>query len=125
MYEKKAGAYLNAHARAAEEAAKDNNGNQSDPATLPIGDPRDFWIKQVLYKFIVYKIISHWYFKDFGKEFKTKLPEIAIDLLCVPPTSTSSERMFSCAGYLSQNRSARINSRNLERRVIVKSNKIL
>ena len=97
MYDKKAAAYLNAYARAAEEAAK----------------------------FIVYKIISHWYFKDFGKEFKTKLPEIAIDLLCVPPTSTSSERMFSCAGYLSQNRSARINSRNLERRVIVKSNKIL
>ena len=59
MYEKKAAAYLHAYARAAEEAAKDNNGNQSDPATLPIGDPRDFWIKQVLHKFIVYKIIIH------------------------------------------------------------------
>ena len=62
--------------------------------------------------------------QEFANEFKTDLPRVAIDLLCCPPTSTASERLFSCAGYLSQNRSARITARNLEKRVLLKTNKI-
>lgn len=60
--------------------------------------------------------------KDATNEFKTDVCEVAMDLFCVPSTSTSSERLFSCAGYLSQNRSARITAKNLERRCIVKTN---
>ena len=41
--------------------------------------------------------------KDFAGEFKTDLPEVAIDLLCSPATPTPLERLFSCAGFLSQN----------------------
>ena len=61
--------------------------------------------------------------KDFAGDFKTDLPQVAIDLMCSPATSTPSERLFSCAGFLSQNRSARITARNLERRCLVKANK--
>ena len=61
--------------------------------------------------------------KDFAGEFKTDLPELAIDLLCSPATSTPSERLSSCAGFLSQNQSARIPAMNLERRCLVKSKK--
>ena len=35
--------------------------------------------------------------KDFAEDFKTDLPQVAIDLLCSPATSTPSERLFSCA----------------------------
>ena len=35
--------------------------------------------------------------QEFANEFKTDLPRVAIDLLCCPPTSTASERLFSCA----------------------------
>ena len=62
--------------------------------------------------------------QEIANEFKTDLPSVAIDLLCCPPTSTASERLFSAAGYLSQNRSARISALNLEKRVLLKTNKI-
>ena len=53
-YTKKAVTYLGAYKRAAEEAANDDNQNQtSGVTTLNIGDPQHFWIKQVLNKFIV------------------------------------------------------------------------
>ena len=61
--------------------------------------------------------------KDFAGEFKTDLPEVAIDLLCSPATPTPLERLFSCAGFLSQNQSARITARNLEHRCLIKANK--
>ena len=35
--------------------------------------------------------------KDFAEDFKTDLPQVAIDLMCSPATSTPSERLFSCA----------------------------
>ena len=57
--------------------------------------------------------------KDFAGEFKTDLPEVAIDLLCSPANPTPLERLFSCAGFLSQNQSARIPAMNLERRCLV------
>ena len=60
--------------------------------------------------------------KDLAGEFKTDLPEVAIDLLCSPANQTPLERLFSCAGFLSQNRSARITA-SLEHRCLIKANK--
>ena len=61
--------------------------------------------------------------KDFAGDFKPDLPPVVIDLLYSPATSTPSELLFSCAGFLSQNQSARIPAMNLERRCLVKSKK--
>ena len=62
------------------------------------------------------------YFKNATKEYKTDLCQVAMDLLAVPCTSTACERLFSAAGYLSQNRSASISPKNLEIRCLLKTN---
>ena len=48
MYEKKVTSYLQVHRKAAEEAAKDANQNTGVRTTMHVGDPLDFWIKQVI-----------------------------------------------------------------------------
>ena len=62
------------------------------------------------------------FIQDCATDFKTDLAKIAMDLLAVPSTSTASERLFSAAGYLSQNRSSRISPKHLEMRCLLKTN---
>ena len=117
QYEKKANLYLEKCAA----AAIDANG---DVTTVKKGDPLDFWICQVL-KVIVCTLsfmFDLFYFKDATDEFQTDICKVALDLLCVPATSTDCERLFSAAGYLSQNRSSCISPKNLERRCLLKTN---
>ena len=48
-YDKKCATYLDACATAAENASKDDeNANENASVTVHIGDPRDFWVKQVI-----------------------------------------------------------------------------
>ena len=101
VYEKKVALHLEAYSRAAAKKSGDVNGNM---ATVEMQDPLDFWTNQG------------------ACYFKTNIAEFCQDLMCVPCTSTSSERLFSAAGFLSQNRSARINATNLERRTLIKTN---
>lgn len=110
LYEKRAAAYMDAYVREAEVVVADDNANneEQDPVDLVVGDPLDFWVRQLL-----------------SKDYKTDLPSLICDLLCAPSTSTSSERLFSVSGYLSQNRSANITPKNLERRCLVKTNKYI
>ena len=47
---KKVASYLRGHRKAAEQAAKDANQNlEGVRTTMHVGDPLDFWIKQVNY----------------------------------------------------------------------------
>ena len=57
-----------------------------------------------------------------SQDYSSGLKEYAEDLLCCPATSCASERTFSAAGYLCQNRSSCISPSTLEARVIVKCN---
>ena len=69
----------------------------------PVDDPLQYWVENE------------------GK-YETYLPLIAQDILCVPATSTPSERLFSASGLLSSGVMANINPSNLEKRVLVKVN---
>ena len=79
-------------------------------------------------KVIVCKQISgmiNYIFKDVTSDFKTDICQVALDLLCIPATSTDCERLFSAAGYLSQNRASSISPKNLERRCLLKTNQTI
>ena len=124
QYERKAKLYLEMCAA----ASRDNN--QDDPArdvTVKNNDPLQFWIAQVLKLLFVSKFQA-WliiFFKDVTSDFKTDICQVALDLLCIPATSTDCERLFSAAGYLSQNRASSISPKNLERRCLLKTNQTI
>ena len=48
--------------------------------------------------------------------------QVACSLLCIPATSTPSERLFSQAGFLSSHRFSRTTPKNLELRLLAKLN---
>ena len=69
----------------------------------PIDDPLDYWVDNEL-------------------KYETMLPMIAQDILCIPATSTPSERLFSASGLLTSGRMSNIGPENLEKRVLIKVN---
>ena len=69
----------------------------------PIDDPLDFWVEN-------------------ESKYETMIPLIAQDILCIPATSTPSERLFSASGLLSSGVMSNISPENLEKRVLIKVN---
>ena len=69
----------------------------------PIDDPLDFWVEN-------------------ESKYETMIPLIAQDILCIPATSTPSERLFSASGLLSSGVMSNISPANLEKRVLTKVN---
>ena len=59
------------------------------------------------------------------REYETRLPFLAQDVLVIPASSTPSERTFSISGILSAGRMGLISPANLEKRVVVKCNPYL
>ena len=121
-YERKAARYMEAFAN---EAERDCHNNETDKVTVKLPDTLEFWVQQVWHIYISSLFTEYSdtvLFQLASKEYKTNLPDVLLDLLVIPPTSTASERLFSCAGYLSQNRSSRISSKNLENRCLLKTN---
>ena len=106
------------------DATKNDDNDNAKPTTVDHGNPIDFWIKQVINKVILCKLqfCDLSYIQNSTNEYRTDLCEVAMDLMAVPCTSTASERLFSAAGYLSQNRSSRISPKNLEIRCLLKTN---
>ena len=51
------------------------------------------------------------------------LSNIAIDLLCIPASSASVERIFSTAGESTSAKRNRLSDKNLEREIIIRRNK--
>ena len=76
----------------------------SDTANLLNQDPLDYWVSE-----------EH--------RFETKIAQAIQDILCIPATSTSSERLFSISGQLSSGVKQNINPSNLEKNVIIVVNK--
>ena len=70
-----------------------------------IDDPLDYWVVNEC-------------------KYETMLPLIAQDILCIPATSTPSERLFSASGLLSSGVMSNISPANLEKRVLIKVNVI-
>ena len=66
-------------------------------------DPLDFWIE--------------------SKKHYPKLALVAMDLLCIPASTTSVECVFSTAGYAYSGQHNRHTDTNLEREVMFKKNK--
>lgn len=66
-------------------------------------DPLDFWIK--------------------NEQRYSKLAPLAQDILVIPASSTPIERVFSKAGYATSGRRNRLSGQNLEREVLLKTNK--
>ena len=69
-----------------------------------VEDPLDYWVRE-------------------EKKFETKIAEEAEDILCIPACSTSSERLFSVAGIMSEGRRINTKPDNLEKAVLVKTNR--
>ena len=57
-------------------------------------------------------------------KYETLLAQIAEDILCIPATSTPSERLFSISGLLASGVMSNISPINLEKRVLIKVNVI-
>ena len=66
-------------------------------------DPLNFWIK--------------------NEQRYSKLAPLAQDILVIPASSTPIERVFSKAGYATSGRRNRLSGQNLEREVLLKTNK--
>ena len=63
---------------------------------------------------------------SFWKNQSTSMPiltSLAFDLLCVPISNGTIERIFSVAGYCCDGRSNRLSGQNLERKVCLMKNK--
>ena len=89
-------------------------------------DPLLFWKIQVIISiFFTSNFWLFFFYKDASREYKTQLPKLALDLFCIPSTSIPSERLFSISGLLSSNHSSSITAKNLEKRCIIKANKML
>ena len=71
----------------------------------PIDDPLDYWSEN-------------------ESKYETLLAQIAEDILCIPATSTPSERLFSISGLLASGVMSNISPINLEKRVLIKVNVI-
>jgi len=69
----------------------------------PIEDPLEYWVEN-------------------EAKYETLLPMIAQDILCIPATSTPSERLFSASGLLASGVMSNISPDNLEKRVLIKVN---
>ena len=69
----------------------------------PIEDPLKYWVEN-------------------EAKYETLLPMIAQDILCIPATSTPSERLFSASGLLASGVMSNISPDNLEKRVLIKVN---
>ena len=66
-------------------------------------DPLDYWVRE-------------------ENKYETNIAQEAEDILCIPACSTSSERLFSVAGFMSAGRKINTKPDNLEKAVIVKTN---
>ena len=126
LYDRKALQYLSNMALKASQT-KDSNGNSGEssqaPTLLTATDPIDYWKEQVKYKiFLDSRSITDHIYAQGSQDYSSGLASFALDLLCCPATSCASERVFSAAGYLCQNRSSSIGPAMLEARVIVKTN---
>ena len=69
----------------------------------PIEDPLGYWVQN-------------------ESKYETLLPLVAQDILCIPATSTPSERLFSASGLLASGVMSNISPGNLEKRVLIKVN---
>jgi hypothetical protein len=81
------------------------DANEAKEEESPIDDPLDYWVMNEC-------------------KYETILPLIAQDILCIPATSTPSERLFSASGLLSSGVMSNISPDNLEKRVLIKVNVI-
>ena len=52
--------------------------------------------------------------KEDSKDFQTTLPSLAQDILAIPATSVTSERVFPISGISSENRKSKISTSNLQ-----------
>ena len=84
--------------------AEDLEGDTETPEEeSPIDDPLDYWVEN-------------------ESKYETLLPTVAQDILCIPATSTPSERLFSASGLLASGHMSNISPDNLEKRVLIKVN---
>ena len=122
FYERKSLQFLaNTALDAQKKAAEDPNGNSSKE--LKDEDPVIFWSLQVCIRFsLVVLKLTLTLFKEASGDFRTGLPQFALDILSTPATSCSSERIFSSCGQLTQNRSASTKPETLEARILIKCN---
>ena len=66
-----------------------DGSNPQQPEEVPMEDPLDYWVES-------------------ESKYETLLPLIAEDILCIPATSTPSERLFSISGILSSGKMSNI-----------------
>ena len=82
---------------------EDEDGETNEGEDCPIDDPLDYWAEN-------------------EAKYETILPLCAQDILCIPATSTPSERLFSASGLLASGVMSNISPVNLEKRVLIKVN---